>query len=187
MDHLGNRRSHPRSHRLDDSADRHRNSARGLRGGLLAQHRSRSSRIAAMADGFARDHSTRHCRCLFHGSFDHSAWPVARASRTPPEESSVCRKRACTCSGRAGSMSPFFVALKLVHIVSATVLFGTGLGTAFQMWAADRTCDARVIAAVAANVVRADLYFTTPAIIVQPLTGLSLLYSEGIDPFASWL
>ncbi len=81
---------------------------------------------------------------------------------------------------------PFF-ALKLANIISATVLFGTGLGTAFQMWAADRTGDARVIAAVAANVVRADLYFTTPAIVIQPLTGLSLLYSEGFDPFASWL
>jgi uncharacterized membrane protein len=84
-------------------------------------------------------------------------------------------------------MNTYFVTLKLVHIVSATVLFGTGLGTAFQMWAADRTSDARVIAAVAANVVRADLYFTTPAIIVQPLTGLSLIYSEGIDPLTSWL
>jgi len=84
-------------------------------------------------------------------------------------------------------MSPFFVTLKLVHIVSATVLFGTGLGTAFQMWAADRTCDARVIAAVAANVVRADLYFTTPAIIVQPLTGFWLIHSEGFDPLTSWL
>jgi len=79
------------------------------------------------------------------------------------------------------------VLLKVVHIVSATVLFGTGLGTAFQMWNADRTGDARVIAAVAANVVRADILFTTPAVIVQPLTGLSLIYSEGIDPLASWL
>ena len=80
-----------------------------------------------------------------------------------------------------------FDTLKLLHIVSAAVLFGTGLGTAFQMWTADRTGDARVISAVAANVVRADLCFTTPAIIVQPLTGLSLLYSEGIDPLTSWL
>jgi uncharacterized membrane protein len=84
-------------------------------------------------------------------------------------------------------MSSYFVALKLLHIVSATVLFGTGLGTAFQMWAADRTGDARVIAAVASNVVRADLYFTTPAIIVQPVTGLGLIHTEGGDPFASWL
>jgi uncharacterized membrane protein len=84
-------------------------------------------------------------------------------------------------------MNMVFVTLKLLHIVSATVLFGTGLGTAFQMWTADRTGDARVIAAVATNVVRADLYFTTPAIVVQPLTGLSLLYSEGIDPLTSWL
>lgn len=81
----------------------------------------------------------------------------------------------------------YFLTLKLVHIVSATVLFGTGLGTAFQMWMADRTGDPRVVAAVAANVVRADLYFTTPAILVQPLTGLSLVYAEGTNPFASWL
>ena len=84
-------------------------------------------------------------------------------------------------------MSLYFVALKLAHILSATVLFGTGLGTAYQMWAADRTGDPRVVAAVAANVVRADLYFTTPAILVQPLTGLSLVYAEGIDPLTSWL
>jgi uncharacterized membrane protein len=84
-------------------------------------------------------------------------------------------------------MNMVFDTLKLLHIVSAAVLFGTGLGTAFQMWTADRTGDARVISAVAANVVRADLCFTTPAIIVQPLTGLSLLYSEGIDPLTSWL
>lgn len=84
-------------------------------------------------------------------------------------------------------MSTYFIALKVLHILSATVLFGTGLGTAFQMWAADRTGDARVIAAVAVNVVRADLYFTTPAIIVQPLTGLALTYAEGIDRLAPWL
>lgn len=77
--------------------------------------------------------------------------------------------------------------LKLVHIVSATVLFGTGLGTAFQMWMANRTGDVRAIAAVAGNVVVADYLFTTPAVIIQPLSGAALIWVAGYDPLSSWL
>jgi uncharacterized membrane protein len=77
--------------------------------------------------------------------------------------------------------------LKLLHIVSATVLFGTGLGTAFQMWMANRTGDARAIAAVARNVVIADYLFTTPAVIIQPLSGIALVRAAGYDLFSSWL
>ena len=66
--------------------------------------------------------------------------------------------------------------LKLIHIVSATVLFGTGIGTAFQMWMAHRTGDVRAIAAVAGNVVIADYLFTTPAVIVQPISGIALIW-----------
>jgi len=77
--------------------------------------------------------------------------------------------------------------LKLLHIISATVLFGTGLGTAFQMWTAHLTGDAHAIAAVARNVVLADFLFTTPAVIVQPLSGVALLWLAGIDPLSSWL
>ena len=77
--------------------------------------------------------------------------------------------------------------LKLIHILSATVLFGTGLGTAFQMWMADRTGDVRAIAAVARNVVIADYVFTTPAVVIQPVTGIALIWIAGYDPFSSWL
>ena len=77
--------------------------------------------------------------------------------------------------------------LKLIHIVSATVLFGTGIGTAFQMWMAHRTGDVRAIAAVAGNVVIADYLFTTPAVIVQPISGIALIWIVGYDPFTSWL
>jgi len=84
-------------------------------------------------------------------------------------------------------MSEIYFLVKLVHILSATVLFGTGLGTAFQMWMAHRGGDVRIVATVAANVVRADFFFTTPAVIVQPLTGITLMWMAGIDPSASWL
>ncbi len=84
-------------------------------------------------------------------------------------------------------MSDPYSSLKLVHIVSATVLFGTGLGTAFQMWMANRTGDVRAIAAVAGNVVIADYLFTTPSVIIQPISGIALIWIAGYDPFSSWL
>ena len=84
-------------------------------------------------------------------------------------------------------MSDIYFWLKTAHILSAAILFGTGLGTAFQMWAAHRRGDVRAIAAVARNVVRADFWFTTPAVVVQPATGAGLIWLSGIDPLASWL
>jgi uncharacterized membrane protein len=84
-------------------------------------------------------------------------------------------------------MSDAFGWLKLVHIVSATVLFGTGLGTAFHMWMAHLSRDARAVAIVARNVVLADAIFTTPSVVVQPASGIALLLMAGYDPFSSWL
>jgi uncharacterized membrane protein len=84
-------------------------------------------------------------------------------------------------------MTGLYLVVRIVHVLSAAVLFGTGLGTAFQMWAADRSADARTIALVAANVVRADLFFTTPAVVVQPLTGAVLIYLTGTNPLVPWL
>lgn len=84
-------------------------------------------------------------------------------------------------------MSDVYLALKLLHILSSTVLFGTGLGTAFSMWRAHRHGDPRVVAVVARNVVLADWVFTTPAVIVQPLTGLALIHLLGYPLTAPWL
>jgi len=53
--------------------------------------------------------------------------------------------------------------LKWLHVLSSTVLFGTGIGTAFQMGFAHRRGDVRAIAVVARNVVLADWLFTLPA------------------------
>lgn len=77
--------------------------------------------------------------------------------------------------------------LEWVHILSSTVLFGTGIGTAFQMWMAHRRGEPRAIAVVAGNVVLADWLFTLPAGIVQPVTGLAMVMLAGFDPLESWL
>lgn len=77
--------------------------------------------------------------------------------------------------------------IKLAHVLGATVLFGTGLGTAFHMWRAHLTGDARAIAAAARSTVIADTWFTAPAVIVQPVTGGLLIWFMGHNPWAPWL
>lgn len=70
--------------------------------------------------------------------------------------------------------------------MSATVLFGTGLGIAFFFWSARRGDDrARLFAARAT--VRADFIFTLPAVILQPMTGAALIVKGGFEPWQPWL
>ena len=84
-------------------------------------------------------------------------------------------------------MTELYLALKVVHIISATILFGTGLGTALHFWLVHRSGNATAIAVVARNVVLADFALTTPAGIVQPLTGLALGHLAGWPLLSSWL
>ena len=74
-----------------------------------------------------------------------------------------------------------YLVLKTLHVISSTVLFGTGLGTAFFMWMANRSRNRQAMAVVTRHVMKADLYFTTPAIIVQPLSGFGLMSMSGFD------
>ncbi|CAG0991983.1 hypothetical protein BURK2_02440 [Burkholderiales bacterium] len=77
--------------------------------------------------------------------------------------------------------------LKWLHILSATVLFGTGMGTAFALWAAHRRGDACGIALVARNVATADWVFTTPTVVLQPLTGVALALTYGWPLSTFWI
>jgi uncharacterized membrane protein len=79
-----------------------------------------------------------------------------------------------------------YLLIKTVHVLSATVLFGTGLGIAFFFWSARQSDDhARLFAA--RMTVRADFLFTLPAVFLQPLTGFWLIAHGGFDPQASWI
>jgi uncharacterized membrane protein len=80
-----------------------------------------------------------------------------------------------------------YLFLKWLHVVSSTVLLGTGAGIAFFMWRAHRTGEARVIAAVAADVVRADFLFTAPAVVLQPASGYLLLWKLGYPWTLPWI
>ena len=80
-----------------------------------------------------------------------------------------------------------YLSLKWLHILSATVLVGVGFGTAFYKWMIDRSGDVRAIAYTSRLVVLADWLFTTPAIILQPLTGLWMLQIAGYPLASTWI
>jgi uncharacterized membrane protein len=80
-----------------------------------------------------------------------------------------------------------YVVIKWAHIVFSTLLFGTGLGSAYYMFFASLTRDPRVIAITVRHVVIADWLFTTPTIILQPVTGLYLLHRLGLPFTTTWI
>jgi uncharacterized membrane protein len=63
--------------------------------------------------------------------------------------------------------------------VSSTILFGTGIGIAFFMWMVNRSGNRLAMAVVTRHVVRADLYFTTPSVVIQPVSGFALMALTG--------
>ena len=77
--------------------------------------------------------------------------------------------------------------LKWIHLISATLLFGTGLGSAFYKWCADRSGNLQAIAHTNRIVVIADWAFTTPTVIIQPLSGIGLAYVIGFSLSEPWI
>ncbi len=77
--------------------------------------------------------------------------------------------------------------LKLVHILGAAILFGTGLGIAFFMFWADRSRDSQLILGTANTVIVADFIFTASAVVVQPMSGFALVYVTGYSLWESWI
>ena len=82
-----------------------------------------------------------------------------------------------------------YLIAKWLHILSSTLLFGTGLGSAYYMFFASRTRRPEAAAVVARLVVRADWWFTATTIVFQPLSGLYLLHVMGVpwrQPWVLW-
>lgn len=79
-----------------------------------------------------------------------------------------------------------YLLLKLVHIISAVVVAGTGTGIAFFMFMASRTKNPQVIFNTAKIVVIADWVFTAPAVITQFVTGILLMNLLGYSYSSSW-
>lgn len=84
-------------------------------------------------------------------------------------------------------MSYWYSVIKWLHVLSSTVLFGTGLGIAFFFLRAHRTADVKIIAAVSREVVLADMLFTAVAAVLQPATGIALVLRAGFPLSSRWL
>jgi len=80
-----------------------------------------------------------------------------------------------------------YLFLKWLHIISATILFGTGIGSAFYMFMANRSRDIASIYFATRHVVIADWLFTTPAVIVQLITGLWLVHVGDYEYTTAWV
>ncbi len=74
-----------------------------------------------------------------------------------------------------------------MHIISMVILFGTGFGSAFYKWMADRTRNVNHMNIVNKHVVLADWIFTTPTIIFQLVSGLWLIHIAGIPWTTPWI
>ena len=83
-------------------------------------------------------------------------------------------------------MSPYLT-LKWLHIISRVLLVGTGLGSAFYMFFTNRSGNVQAQAVVTRLVVRADWWFTTPTVFIQPATGLAMASMAGLPWSTPWL
>ncbi|MBM2830914.1 MAG: hypothetical protein HW411_1704 [Gammaproteobacteria bacterium] len=79
-----------------------------------------------------------------------------------------------------------YLILKLVHILCAVVVAGTGVGIAFFMFMVNRTRNIEAIAVTTRHVVLADWLFTLPAVILQFITGLLLMLKLGYSFTSTW-
>lgn len=80
-----------------------------------------------------------------------------------------------------------YLLLKVIHILSATVMVGTGFGTAFYLFWVNRSGSIAAQAVVSRWVAIADWCFTTPAVIIQPLSGLAMMHLAGWTFDMAWI
>ena len=80
-----------------------------------------------------------------------------------------------------------YVVVKWVHVLSSTVLFGAGVGSAFHLFAASVRGQTPGAAGSARNVVIADWMLTTPAAILQPASGLWMVRQLQIPLATPWV
>jgi uncharacterized membrane protein len=84
-------------------------------------------------------------------------------------------------------MSYLYLGLKFIHVISSTILFGTGIGTACVMLYGHNTRKINIIAAITRYVVFADWIFTASSAVIQLVTGLWMVYLAGYSFASFWI
>lgn len=80
-----------------------------------------------------------------------------------------------------------YLVVKWLHVLFSTLLFGTGIGSAFYLLVATLSRDLHLVAGVTRWVVRADWLFTATTVVLQPVTGLWMLQLAGIPVATPWV
>ena len=80
-----------------------------------------------------------------------------------------------------------YLTFKIIHIISASILFGTGLGTALYMLIVNSSNNIALIAKATRQVVLADWIFTFSSGVVQALTGFVMIYLKGYQLSQLWI
>lgn len=75
--------------------------------------------------------------------------------------------------------------LKLIHILSATIMIGTGLGSAFYLFLTYKKSQFSTLKDVLNFVIIADTIFTAPSVVVQLITGILLSNIMGFT-YTNW-
>jgi uncharacterized membrane protein/uncharacterized protein YbjT (DUF2867 family) len=125
--------------------------------------------------------------CLYGLSRYYDADAVAGAVRFFDQEYSIISS-AVGDDGHGGSpMMDTYLVVEIIHILSAAILFGTGIGSAYYMWLGYGSGHPQHVALVSKHVVWADWWFTTPTVIIQPVTGFYLLHLSGQSVTQTWI
>lgn len=80
-----------------------------------------------------------------------------------------------------------YLLVKWLHVLSSTLLFGTGLGSAFLMFLANRRKELAAMAFAARHVVIADWCFTAPSVVFQLISGMLLVHLGGHQLGDRWI
>lgn len=80
-----------------------------------------------------------------------------------------------------------YLIVKWLHILSATLLVGTGFGSAFYLFFANRSRNSEALRVITRLVVLADWTFTLPAVVFQLLSGIWLAHAAGFSLGQTWL
>ncbi len=149
----------------------------GLGLALLSRHAARRRRGGAAC-----------CHGVLHRAGDRgAAAPVDRPVRAAAEEPGGGRGHPGP-AGAGGLMTMPYEWLLYVHVISSTLLFGTGLGTAFHGWMAHRSAAVwRLSWWSAATLCWRTGCSPAPAVIVQPITGVWMAHRAGLPMTSGWL